>query len=106
MVLPSFIGRATVMWLLVRLALLAVGSAGGALAGDAADPASRLLLAPSTALLAAAAVTALVLVDLTALRERAFLANLGVDRRRIAVVAFLTALGLEATVSTVAAVLA
>ena len=105
-VLPSFIGRAAVMWLLVRLALLAVGSTGARLSDAAADTASRLALAPPAMLLAAAAVTALVLIDMAALHERAFIANLGVDRRQIGVTAFVTALGLEAAVTSVAGLLA
>lgn len=115
-VLPSYIGRAAALWLLVRLALLAAGSAGAGLSAAAIDPSrygqappgflAGLVLAPPAMLLAAATVTALVYVDMAALRERAFIANLGVDRRQVGVTALLTALALEVAVAAMAGVLA
>lgn len=105
-VLPSFVGRAAVLWLLVRVALLAVTSAGAGLPGDATSAASRLVLAPPAMPFAALAVTALLYVDMAALHERAFMANLGVDRRLIGIAAFVTALTLETAVAAAASILA
>ena len=50
-------------------------------------------------LLAAGVTVVLVLVDVAAMHERAFQANLGYDRRSIGATAFLTALGLEILVA-------
>jgi hypothetical protein len=109
-VMPGLVLRATVLWILARTFWLATGAFASASVGDPADllpglePAPRglaaaLALTPPAALLLAAVVTVLVLCDVRALRERAFLANLGVGLRSVAAVSFAVAVAWEAVVA-------
>jgi len=102
---PSFILRAAVLWLLLRTAVLAVGGGAGAILGERTDPVRALSFSPQGMLLAACVTVVLVLVDVAAMHERAFQANLGHDRQSIVATAFLTALGLEIAVAILAPVL-
>lgn len=92
--LIPFVGRAAVLWLLLRLALYAVGGRDP-VSGEALRRMDRLTLAPPAVLLAAGIVVALVFIDMAALRENTFLANLGVDRRQVAATVFLSVLAFE-----------
>ena len=109
-VMPGLVLRATFLWILARTFWLATGAFASASGGDPADllpglePAPRgleaaLSLTPPAALLLAAAVTVLVLCDVHAVRERAFLANLGVGLRSVAAVSFAVAVAWEAVVA-------
>lgn len=109
-VMPGLVLRATVLWVLTRmlwLATLAGASAAGSadmLSGLEPAPtglAAVLSLTPAAALLLAVAVAALVLIDVRAVRERAFLANLGVGLRSVAAVSFTVAAAWEAVVAAV-----
>lgn len=104
--MPGLVLRATVLWVLVRMSWLATLALAGASAGGSAELvpgagqadtglAAVLSLAPSAALLLAVAVTALVLADVRAVRERAFLANLGVGLQSVAAVSFTVAVAWE-----------
>ena len=104
--LLPFVGRAAVLWLLVRLALFAVGSVAGAGDPDAGGMAASLTNGALAMLPTAAVVTLLVFIDIAALRERAFMANLGVGRRPIVATAFATAVALEIAAAALAPVLA
>ena len=97
--LIPFVGRALFMWLVLRVAFYAF-SGYDPLTG-AVPLADRLSLQPPAMLAAAAFTVALVFIDIAALKERTFLANLGVDREHIAATVFLTALVLEVTTSVV-----
>jgi len=104
--LLPFVGRAAVLWLLLRLALFAVGSLAGAGEADAGGMAASLTSGALAILPTAAVVTLLVFLDIAALRERAFMANLGVGRGPIAATAFSTAVALEIAAAALAPVLA
>jgi hypothetical protein len=92
---PAFVLRTAVLWLLLRVLLLAGARAVGAVVGEPPGNAALLALAPPAMLLTAAVVVVLVLIDVTATHEQPFQANLGFDRASILTTAFLTALGLE-----------
>jgi hypothetical protein len=94
-IVPSFVLRAAVLWLLLRTVLLAVGSGAGALLDEPLSNAERLTFSPLAMLLATAVTVVLVLVDVAAMHEQAFQANLGNDKRSIMATAFVSALGLE-----------
>ncbi len=105
-VMSGYAARSFFLWILVRLTV----TAGIALA---ADPAARLPAAgagrlawvgitPATAFLVAALVAALILLDVRALRERTFMANIGVGLHEIAGLAFLVSAALEVVVASVA----
>ncbi len=102
---PSFILRAAVLWLLLRTALLAVGGGAGAILHEPPDPGRALAFSPRAMLLASCATVVLVFVDVAAMHEGAFQANLGYDRRSIGATAFVTALGLEILVASLVPVL-
>lgn len=98
--LTGFLLRSAVLWVLVRLALAAllvlpVGGLDAAL-GEAPARADPFPAGGVMALAVIALVAGLVLIDLRAMRERIFLANLGLGRRAVAVVACLSAGALEA----------
>ncbi|MGD8276447.1 MAG: hypothetical protein PVH00_00410 [Gemmatimonadota bacterium] len=102
---PSFILRAAVLWLMLRAILLAAGRAMPPLFGERPTAAELLAHSPPVMLLAAGVTVVLVHVDVIAMHERAFQANLGYDRRSILTTAFLTALGLEVATAILAPVL-
>jgi hypothetical protein len=92
--------RAIFLWIVVRVTIagfLAVPRPGL----EARTGLQLLSVGPATAALIAAVVAVLVLTDVRALRERAFLANLGISRSTAAAVAFLTSLGLEAVTAVI-----
>ena len=102
-VLPGFVIRTLVLWLLARTVFTAFNRASASLL-PWLGPADRSLVAaasvtPLTALLIAAAVTALTLSDVRAVRERAFLANIGVSLRAVSAIAFAVALACEAVLA-------
>lgn len=95
----SFALRTTFIWIVVRVAFAAFRRAA-----DAVIPLPQpepvgflkgLQPEPVTSLLIAAVVAALVLSDVRAMRERAFLANIGIALRTIALFSFAGALGFE-----------
>jgi len=95
-VLASFIVRSVTLWVLTRTVITGVvRSAETALPLASAAPAHPLSVAPATALLVAALVTALVLNDVRVMHERAFLANIGVGLRAVASLSFAVAASLE-----------
>jgi len=102
---PSFILRAAVLWLLLRIALLAVGGGAGTILGEPVNPARALTFSPPAMLLTAGVTVVLVLVDIAAMHERAFQANLGYDRQSVMATSFVTALGLEVLVAVLLPVL-
>lgn len=101
--LTPFVGRALIMWLVIRVAFYAF-SGRDLVTGAPVPLAERLALEPPAMLAAGIFTVALVFIDIAALKERTFLANLGVDREPIAATVFLTALVLEALVSIVVGV--
>jgi len=92
---PSFVLRAAVLWLLLRAVLFAGGRGVGSVLGEPLTTGELLAFSPPSMLLAAGVTVVLVLVDVAAMHEQAFQANLGFDRRSIVTTAFLSALGLE-----------
>lgn len=91
--------RSTFLWIVARAVLTALNrAAAGVIPGGPPPPAGldNLSIAPPTAVLMAGVVALLVLSDVRALRERTFLANLGVSLRAVGGVAFTVALALEA----------
>jgi hypothetical protein len=105
-ILLGFVGRSVALWLLTRLAVTTfVRVAPEGIPSSAAvvrEP--WLALQPPTAVLVALLVAVLVLLDVRALRERVFLANLGVSLGSVALLAFLCAASLEALVAAALAV--
>jgi hypothetical protein len=101
----GYIGRSTVLWVLTRTAMIVVVrfAPGATGTDDLAVRATGLDLAPPAAMMGALVVAILVLLDVRALRERVFLANLGISLRSVAVLAFLSAASLEALVAAVLA---
>jgi len=101
-VLASLVLRTTVLWIVARAALTVLNrAAAGIIPGGPPPPSGldNLSIAVPTAVLLAGVVALLVLSDVRALRERTFLANLGVSRRAIAGVAFSVALVIEGLVA-------
>ena len=95
----SFALRTTFIWIVVRVVFAAFGGAADAVIPSAStEPVGivdRLQPEPVTSLLIAAVAAALVLSDVRAMRERAFLANIGIGLRTVALFGFVGALVLE-----------
>jgi len=85
-----FAVRIAVLWVVVRVALAALLLASGGLVPglQAAARPPVIRIAPPAALAVAVLVTVLVLLDVRAMRERVFLANLGVGLGTVAMAAF------------------
>lgn len=100
--LTLFVPRAILLWVVVRVTLAAFTLAvpGRAQPGGSVV-AGAFMVEPVTALLVAAVVAALMLADVRALRERVFLANLGMGRSTAASIAFIASLGLESAIAVV-----
>jgi hypothetical protein len=104
-VLPSLVLRSTVLWILVRAVFTAFATADvmPGLESQRSGIADALAVPPTVALALAAVVTLLVLSDVRAIRERTFLANLGVGLGAVACVSFGIAVAFEALVAAVMA---
>ena len=102
-ILFSFGLRTAVLWIIVRALVMPLAFMPAVPGLEPRSTTSALTLDPVTAVFVAALVTALVLLDVRALRERTFLANLGVPRRSVAVFAFGIVLVFELAVSTIGA---
>ena len=92
----SFGVRAAVLWVVVRAAFALLLGVDVNMPGLPPDPQPSVIrIAPPTAFVVAVLVTVLVLLDVRAMRERVFLANLGVGLRAVALTAFLAAVLIE-----------
>jgi hypothetical protein len=93
--------RAAVLWVLVRSALVPFLIAGARLPFLPPDPQASVIHIPGrTAFAVSILVTVFVLLDVRAMRERVFLANLGIGLQAVAVTAFLTVALIELIVYT------
>ena len=95
----GFTIRSLVLWVLVRVALAPFLLLAGGMPGATTDVTNPMRVAPVTALGIAGLVATLLWLDVRALRERVFLANLGVSRVAPAGYAFTLAVALEAGLS-------
>ena len=102
-VMISFILRTAALWLGTRIVFTVfIRAAARQLPAALAPPPGLthpLSIAPATAIVLAATVAALVLNDVRVMRERAFLANIGVGLRTIGSFAFAGAISLEIAVA-------
>jgi hypothetical protein len=106
-ILPSLVLRTTVLWILLRAVFTAFASPAAnvvpGLESQRIGIADALAVPPAVALALAAVVTLLVLFDVRAIRERTFLANLGVGLGAVACVSFGIAVAFEVVVAAVMA---
>jgi hypothetical protein len=102
-ILPSLVLRTTVLWILMRAVFTAFSTADvlPGLASQRTGIADALAVPPATALGLAVVVTLLVLSDVRAIRERTFLANLGVGLGAVACVSFGIVVAIEAVAAAV-----
>ena len=87
--------RAVVIWIGMKLVVTSAAAAGAAARGEVLGFRETLSLAPSAALLLAAFVAGLTLMDARRRNELLFLANLGVSRSVIASLAAIPAVAFE-----------
>jgi hypothetical protein len=92
----GFTLRSLVLWVVVRLALTPFLLLAQSAPGAPAPSGNPMNVEPVTAFFIATLVAALLLLDIRAMRERVFLANLGVPRIAPAGYAFTLAVALEA----------